>query len=126
MENNTILDTHTFGDSRAAEVLADMLTKHNNPHYTRKVSSFLSEHNKMLNQISLMTDPHVRVSFINMLADKVRQSRISNVPTLVESYTKNVAQRKIKRAREVDEEIMLNIRREQQIVKNSEKELDNP
>lgn len=125
MSNTTKLDINTFGNSKAAETLVDILNSYDNPHYLRKVSSFLSEHNKMLNQIRLMNDPHIRLSFINMVGDKIRQSTIDNVPERIVTFTKNVAQRNVKRAREANEFVVMADRKALQMANNTKKSAEN-
>lgn len=99
---------HTFGSSKAAETLADILTEHSNARLNAKVSAFLTAHNTMLNQLSNVTDVSVRLAFINMVGDRIKHAYLKNWPERVITYTKNVAQANVKRFREMDETIIRN------------------
>ncbi|QDJ96541.1 hypothetical protein Xoosp13_355 [Xanthomonas phage Xoo-sp13] len=103
---NIILDKHTFGSSKAAETLVDILNEHSNARLNAKVSSFLTNHNYMLNQLSYIKDVSVRLAFINMVGLKIKNESIRNWPPRVVTYAKNVAQSSVKRYREMDEDIV--------------------
>jgi hypothetical protein len=106
MNHKFPLQKHTFGSSKAAEALADIVSEYGSKHLCAKVSKFLSEHNAMLHQVNNIPDVHVRLVLINMIGDKIKASRMINWPERVVTYTKNVAQAQVKRYRESDEAIV--------------------
>lgn len=106
MNHKFPLQKHTFGSSKAAEALADIVSEYGSNILCGKVSKFLTEHNAMLHQVNNIPDVHVRLALINMIGDKIMDSRMDNWPLRVATYTKNVAMAKVKRCRESDEAIV--------------------
>ena len=106
MNHKFPLQKHTFGSSKAAEALADIVSEYGSKHLCAKVSKFLTEHNAMLHQVNNIHDVHVRLALINMIGDKIKASRMINWPERIVTYTKNVAQAQVKRYRESDEAIV--------------------
>lgn len=106
MSHKFPLQKHTFGSSKAAEALADIVSEYGSKHLCAKVSKFLTEHNAMLHQVNNIPDVHVRLALINMIGDKIKASHMKNWPERVVTYTKNVAQAQVKRYRESDEAIV--------------------
>ena len=106
MNHKFPLQKHTFGSSKAAEALADIVSEYGSKHLCAKVSKFLTENNAMLHQVNNIPDVHVRLALINMIGDKIKASRMINWPERVVTYTKNVAQAQVKRYRESDEAIV--------------------
>lgn len=104
------LDKNTFGSTKAAETLADILSKLDNPRVLARVTTFLSEHNQLLNEVSAIRDVHARLTIINMIGDKIKTTKL-NWPEKVVSYAKNVAQSKVKMYRELDECIVNEMKR---------------
>lgn len=106
MNHKFPLQKHTFGSSKAAEALADIVSEYGSKRLSARVSKFLTEHNAMLRQVYNIPDVHVRLALINMIGDKIKTSRMINWPERVVTYTKNVAQAQVKRYRESDEAIV--------------------
>lgn len=106
MSHKFPLQKHTFGSSKAAEALADIVSEYGSKHLCAKVSKFLTENNAMLHQVNNIPDVHVRLALINMIGDKIKASRMINWPERIVTYTKNVAQAQVKRYRESDEAIV--------------------
>ena len=98
MKQNISVDNFTFGDSRAAIYLADLLNKEENKKYSRRVSCFLSKYLHFLNQIDLTSDildlttrqaliQMVRNDFIKQLDNKVNGFFL---PDRIKSLVRNI------------------------------------
>lgn len=103
--NKIELDSNTFGSSKAAKILVNILEECGDARLVARVSTFLSEHNMLLNQIGAIPDVHSRLTLINMVGDKIKNST-QKWPERVTTFTKNVAMSKVKLYREMDETIV--------------------
>lgn len=93
------LDKNTFGSSKAAIVLVDRLVESNNPKLVQKVSAYLTGHNTLVRDIMSIKDVRSRNSILALVGERVKQYN-PPWPTLIVTYTKNVAMSKIKKAKE--------------------------
>lgn len=93
------LDPFTFGDSTAAMVLAERLMELQNRSLMKRVSSYLEQHNSIVNAVSTIHSRHARHSVLHLIADRVK-SYNPPWPENITTYVKNVATAKIKKAKE--------------------------
>lgn len=93
------LDPFTFGDSNAAMVLAERLTELQNRSLVKRVSSYLEQHNSIVNAVATIESRHARMSVLHLITDRVKSYNPS-WPDNITTYVKNVATMKIKKAKE--------------------------
>lgn len=105
MKTKYPLDKYTFGNSLAAITLADILSAEKNDHLTARVSRYIRQNASTLRHVSSIKCANTRLRLINMIGDDIKQAKLK-FPARVLSYTKNVAQAKVKYYRELDETIV--------------------
>ena len=93
------LDPFTFGDSTAAVVLTERLVELQNRSLVKRVSSYLEQHNALINEVMTMQSSNARLSVLHLIADRVK-SYNPPWPDNITTYVKNVATSKIKKAKE--------------------------
>lgn len=89
------LDPFTFGNSKAAVIIVEILNEINNEKITHKVSSFLTRYNTLIRHTQDIKDETSRRIIGYMLIEKINKS-ILEVPDRVMSYMKNVAISRVK------------------------------
>ena len=98
-----MLEAHTYGDSKAAEVLADMLSQ--DSYFTRKVGRYWGDYTYTLDQLRQHTgiDNRVRKHLGSLFHDDMmKKLDESNLPEKIRTYLKNIM---VKRWRQIKEEV---------------------
>lgn len=92
-----MLDKFTFGDSPAAIFLADVLNQTNDSKLTRKVSAYLDQENRLLNEmVNANLSPHTLGSFVNFMRNRIKTSTLKIDNVLVSNLMYNVITGRIK------------------------------
>lgn len=105
MKTKYPLDQFTFGSSKAAETLADILSEAKDDRLTARVSRFIGDNAATLRHVSTIRCASTRLRLINMIGNEVKSTKLK-FPPRVESYAKNVVQAHVKTYRELDEIIV--------------------
>ena len=84
------MDKYTFGNTKAAIKLVEILTELNNSNVTGKVGLKLGRFSQMLNELSKV-DTSVSIAIGKIVYDKFSQLD-NNLPTTVNSFTRNLIQ----------------------------------
>ncbi len=93
------LSPYTFGKSRAAVVLAELLNFENSEKQTTSVSRFLIAQNQFAKGILEISNPDVRSSVIRLWKKEIKSINLVGLSEKVFTFTKNVA---ISRTREIE------------------------
>ena len=85
------LDPYTFGDSKAAINLADMLSKPEFRHCAGKVSSTLCHFNETMTELRGIKNVSVRVHIYHLvMEDAKRRAEVMVLPEIVKTHMLNV------------------------------------
>lgn len=95
VKNETKLDAFTFGNSKAAITLVDILNETDNEKITQKVSGFIVRYHQLIKHAQDIKDPTTRSIVGYMFIEKINNSTLE-VPDKVKSFMKNVVIGKIK------------------------------
>lgn len=95
MPAKTYLDPFTFGNSKAATTLVDILNEIDSEKVTQKVSGFIVRYHSLIKHVEDIKDPTTRSIVGYMFIEKINNSTLE-VPDKVKSFMKNVVIGKIK------------------------------
>lgn len=95
MPAKTYLDPFTFGNSKAATTLVDILNEIDSEKVTQKVSGFIVRYHSLIKHVEDIKDPTTRSIVGYMFIEKINKSTLE-VPDKVKSFMKNVVIGKIK------------------------------
>lgn len=84
-----MLQQFTYGKSECAQNLVKMLNEMNNDRYTRSVSRFLADNNKIIKQLAIIKDNDVQKTLLNLFQQSVKNCTI-HVPEKVRTHAVNV------------------------------------
>jgi hypothetical protein len=92
------LDPFTFGDSIAAQVLADRLNEINNPNTLSTVSKFIQSNQIAINGIGTIWNSQARASVAIVYREEIhrRLAKSTTIPEKLKSYIANILIGKIK------------------------------
>ena len=89
------LHPHTFGNSRTAEILVEILNEYGSEKYTEKVSHFVSRNYILINNINDIKDEKTKSIVGQLLIDNVNNSNMI-LTDKIKSFMKNLIIGKIK------------------------------
>lgn len=94
----TTLNEFTFGKTKAAVALADILTKLNDKNITAYITSMLSHSNMIVKELDNIHNSTTRAYLLSLHSGDVATRLNANplLPLRVATYANNVAQSKIK------------------------------
>lgn len=95
MPTKTYLDPFTFGNSKAATTLVEILNEIDSEKVTQKVSGFIVRYHSLIKHVADIKDPTTRSIVGYMFIEKINKSTLE-VPDRVKSFMKNVVIGKIK------------------------------
>ena len=106
------IDKNTFGGSRAAVVLADMLNDIGNTKLSRKVCSLFSQYSQGMRAINdEVRDPHFKSSLLEVWYNSKGKDRANNtpMPDKIRSYLINIEQALYKKIRREAKEVNIGV-----------------
>lgn len=100
-----MLEKFTFGNSKSCVTLVKLLNEANDKQTTRYVTRFISSINETISYVEKIEHPRVRQFILNMLNDYCKNRRFKNVDETIQSFARNVALIRVKRAKKIHESV---------------------
>lgn len=87
------LDKNTFGDSRAAEVLVDMLNSNGDPKLVKRVCRLFTMYSQTMWELKKIENSKVYRQMMNLWFEKCKAQALNNsLPPKILSYLNNIEQ----------------------------------